>query len=103
MDSAEFCVANDDQANYDEEMASVYAEIDVKYEPLFPSLECDQAFHEKIAIEMNIIREADIEVDSEEFCDANDDQANYDKEMASVYDEIGRPTFSPTYFRPILT
>ena len=85
MDSAEVCVANDDQANYNEEMASVYDEINVKDEPLFYSLECDQAFHEKIAIEMNIIREADIEVDSEEFYDLNDDQADYEKEMASVY------------------
>ena len=33
---------------------------------------------EKIAIEMNLIGEADIKVDSEEFCDANGDQANYD-------------------------
>ena len=29
-------------------------------------------------MEMILIGEADIEVDSEEFCDANDDQANYD-------------------------
>ena len=29
-------------------------------------------------MEMNLIGEADIKVDSEEFCDANDDQANYD-------------------------
>ena len=34
-------------------------------------------------MEMNLIAEADIKVDSEEFCDANDDQANYDEEMAS--------------------
>ena len=27
---------------------------------------------------MILIREADIKVDSEEICDANDDQANYD-------------------------
>ena len=27
---------------YAEEMASVYEEIDIKDEPLFPSLECDQ-------------------------------------------------------------
>ena len=27
---------------------------------------------------MNLIREADIIVDSEEFCNVNDDQANYD-------------------------
>ena len=65
MDSAEVCVANDDQANYNEEMASVYDEIDVKDEPLFPSLECDQAFDKKIAIEINLIGGADIEVDSE--------------------------------------
>ena len=41
MDSEEFSDANDDQAIYDEEMASVYDEIDVKDSPLFPSLECD--------------------------------------------------------------
>ena len=28
--------------------------------------------------EMNLIVKADIEVDSKEFCDVNDDQANYD-------------------------
>ena len=37
-----------------------------------------QASTEKIAIEMSPIEETDIKVDSEEFCDANDDQANYD-------------------------
>ena len=37
-----------------------------------------QASDEKIAIEMNLIGEADIKVDSEELCDANDDQANDD-------------------------
>ena len=37
-----------------------------------------QASDEKIAMEMNLIGEADIKVDSEEFCDAKDDQANYD-------------------------
>ena len=37
-----------------------------------------QASDEKIAMEMNLIRETDIKVDSEKFCDANDDQANYD-------------------------
>ena len=37
-----------------------------------------QASDEKIAMEMNLIGEADIKVDSEEFCDANEDQANYD-------------------------
>ena len=29
-------------------------------------------------MEMNLIGEAHIKVDPEEFCDANDDQANYD-------------------------
>ena len=37
-----------------------------------------QASDEKIEIEMILIREADIKVDSEEFCDANDGQANCD-------------------------
>ena len=37
-----------------------------------------QASDEKIEIEMILIREADIKVDSEEFCDANDDQTNYE-------------------------
>ena len=37
-----------------------------------------QASDEKIAIEMNLIGEADIKVDSEEFYDVNDEQANYD-------------------------
>ena len=37
-----------------------------------------QASDQKIAIEMSVIGEADIKVDSEEFCDLNDDQANYD-------------------------
>ena len=37
-----------------------------------------QASDEKIVIGMNLIREEDIKVDSEEFCDENDDQANYD-------------------------
>ena len=37
-----------------------------------------QASEQKIAMEMNLIGEADIKLDSEEFCDANDDQANYD-------------------------
>ena len=37
-----------------------------------------QASDEKIAVEMNIIGEADIKVDSEELSHANDDQANYD-------------------------
>ena len=37
-----------------------------------------QASDEKIAMKMNLIGKADIKVDSEEFCDANDDQANYD-------------------------
>ena len=37
-----------------------------------------QASDEKIAMELNLIGEADIKVDSEEFWDANDDQANYD-------------------------
>ena len=36
-----------------------------------------QASDEKIAIEMILIEEADIKVESEEFCDAKDDQANY--------------------------
>ena len=40
-----------------------------------------QASDEKIAIEMSLIGEEDIKVDSEEFCDANDDQANYDGMM----------------------
>ena len=40
---------------------------------------------EKIAMEMNLVGEADIKVDSEEFCDANDDQANYDG-MRSIID-----------------
>ena len=42
VDSEEFCDANDDQANYDKEMASFYDEIDVKDDPIFPLLECDQ-------------------------------------------------------------
>ena len=37
-----------------------------------------QTSDEKIAIGMNLIREADIKVESEEFCDANDDQPYYD-------------------------
>ena len=37
-----------------------------------------QASDEKVAMDMNLIGEDDIKVDSEEFCDANDDQANYD-------------------------
>ena len=37
-----------------------------------------QASDEKIAMEMNLIGEADIKVDSEEFCNVNDDQANND-------------------------
>ena len=37
-----------------------------------------QASDEKIAIEMNQIGEADVKVDSEDFCDVNDDQANND-------------------------
>ena len=36
-----------------------------------------QVFDEKIAIEINLIGEADIKVDPEVFCDANDDQANF--------------------------
>ena len=37
-----------------------------------------QASDEKTSMEMNLIGEADIKVDSEEFYDANDDQANCD-------------------------
>ena len=37
-----------------------------------------QVSDEKIAMEMNLIEEADIKVDSEEFCDSNDNQANND-------------------------
>ena len=37
-----------------------------------------QASDEKIIEDINPIGKADIKVDSEEFCDANDDQANYD-------------------------
>ena len=37
-----------------------------------------QASDEKIATEMILVGEADIKVDSEEFCDADDDQANFD-------------------------
>ena len=37
-----------------------------------------QTSDEKIAMEMNLIGETDIKVDSEEFCAANDDQANND-------------------------
>ena len=37
-----------------------------------------QASDEKIAIEINLIGEANMKVDSEEFCDANDNQINYD-------------------------
>ena len=37
-----------------------------------------QASDEKIGMEMILIEEADIKVDSEDFCDANDDQINYD-------------------------
>ena len=37
-----------------------------------------QASDEKIAAEMNLIGEANIKVESEEFCDANEDQANYE-------------------------
>ena len=37
-----------------------------------------QAFDEKIAIELNLIGEADIKVDSEEFCNTNNDQPNND-------------------------
>ena len=37
-----------------------------------------QASDEKIAKEIILIGEADIKVDSEEFCDTNDDQVNYD-------------------------
>ena len=40
---------------------------------------------EKITMEMNLVGEADIKVDSEEFCDANDDQANYNG-MRSIID-----------------
>ena len=35
-----------------------------------------QAFDEKIASEMNLIGEDDIKVESKEFCNANDEQAN---------------------------
>ena len=35
-----------------------------------------QASDENIDIRTNLIREADIKEESEEFCDANDDQAN---------------------------
>ena len=37
-----------------------------------------QASDEKIAVEINLIEEANIKVDSEEVCDPNDNQANYD-------------------------
>ena len=37
-----------------------------------------QASDDKIAMEMILIGEADIKVNSEEFYDANDDQANFD-------------------------
>ena len=37
-----------------------------------------QASDKKIAMELNLIGEAYIKVDPEEFCDANEDQANYD-------------------------
>ena len=37
-----------------------------------------QTSDEKIAIGMNLIREADIKVESEEFCDEEFDQANND-------------------------
>ena len=37
-----------------------------------------QASDDKIAMEQNLVGEEDIKVDSEEFCDANEDQANYD-------------------------
>ena len=37
-----------------------------------------QVSDEKIAIEKFLIQEANVEVDSEKFCNANDDQANYD-------------------------
>ena len=47
-----------------------------------------QASEQKIAMEMNVIGEADVKVDFEEFCDANDDQANYDDEITSFYDEV---------------
>ena len=40
-----------------------------------------QASDEKIAVEMDLIGEADIKVDSEEFFDPNVDQANYDGNM----------------------
>ena len=37
-----------------------------------------QTSDEKIAMEMNLIGEADIKDESEEFCDANDEKGNYD-------------------------
>ena len=37
-----------------------------------------QASDEKIAMELNLIEEADIKVESHEFCNVNDDQSNYD-------------------------
>ena len=45
-----------------------------------------QASDKKIAIEMHLIGEADIKVDSKEFYDTNEDQSNY-------FDTRGRLSF----------
>ena len=44
-----------------------------------------QASDEKIAMEMDLVGEADIKVESEEFCDADDDQANYNGTIIIYY------------------
>ena len=55
-----------------------------------------QASDEKIPIEMNLIGEADIKVDSEEFCEANDVQENYDGNGWIIW--LGIDTFNITVY-----